>query len=206
MSYLHKEFFEKVSKMIADKKYQDAIQLTNQYLKDDPNNKDLLILISQIHYMIGDYDKSSKPVDFMLHQDPNNPMYWYIKWCIEYKQWTMQAAKDHLKQALKMTWFNNLEVMRMYALAEFYYGNQEKWLELVRYVFDSGSRYKYDPEMIADLIAIYTAIEKPSKAKSMIDHYNKYHDKMHCVDQDIMYYDDMINQLQSKIIDNTISN
>lgn len=200
MNYVHKEFFENVSKMIAVKKYHDAIQLTNQYLKNDPNNKDLLIVISQIHYMIGDYDKSSKPVDFMLHQDPNNPMYWYIKWCIEYKQWRWLSAKDHLKAALKMTWFTNLEVMRMYALAEFNYGNQEKWLELIRYVFDSGARYKNDPEIIIDLISIYTVIEKPVRAKSMIDYYNKHHDKMYCIDKDIMYYDKIINKLQSQII------
>lgn len=200
MSYIHKDFFDTVTKMIATKRYQDAIQITNQYLKDDPNNKDLLITISQIHYLIGDYDKSSKPVDFMLHQDPNNPMYWYIKWCIEYKKSNRQDAKNHLKQALKMTWFANLEVMRMYALAEFYYGNQEKWLELVRYVFDSWSRYKHDPEIITDLISIYTTIGKPIKAKSMIEYYNKHHDKMYCIDKDIMYYDDIINKLNSKIV------
>ncbi len=200
MSYVNKEFFGKISNLIAEKKYQDAIQLTNQYLKDDPNNGDLLITISQIHYMIGDYDKSSKPVDFMLHQDPDNPMYWYIKWCIEYKQSNWQQAKDHLKNALKMTWFCNLEVMRMYAMSEFYYGNQEKWLDLVRYVFDSGMRYKHDPEVITDLISIYIIMEKPLKAKSMIDYYNKHHDKMYSIDKDILYYDNIVKRFNPNVI------
>lgn len=196
MVYAHKEFFEKVGKLIADKKYQDAIQLTNKYLKDDPSNEDLLIIISQIHYMLGDYDKSSKPLDFMLHKDPDNPMYWYIKWSIESKQSNRHVAKEHLKKALKMTGFCNFEVMKAYALAEFYYGNHEKGLDLVRYVFESGSRYKYDPEIITDLISIYKHLNKPIKVKAMVDYYWKHHRKMYCIDKDIDYYDDIVDNVQ----------
>jgi hypothetical protein len=51
----------------------------NSYLVDDPMNQSLLMEVADIHYRSGELEKSSKPVDFLLSQNPDDPMNLYIK-------------------------------------------------------------------------------------------------------------------------------
>lgn len=83
MSYIHDSVMDQIATLKSQGRFHDALKLVNSYLVDDPSNQDLLMEIADIHYRKGELDKSSRPVDFLLSQNPEDPMNWYIKGVIE---------------------------------------------------------------------------------------------------------------------------
>ena len=83
MSYIHDSVMDQITTLKSQGRFHDALKLVNSYLVDDPSNQDLLMEIADIHYREGELDKSSRPVDFLLSQNPEDPMNWYIKGVIE---------------------------------------------------------------------------------------------------------------------------
>ncbi len=83
MSYIHEQVLDQIDQLKKEGKFDAALKLVNRYLVDDPSNQTLLMEIADIHYRTGELDKSAKPVDFLLSQNPNDPMNLYIKGIIE---------------------------------------------------------------------------------------------------------------------------
>ncbi len=145
--------------------------------------------IADIHYRGGELDKSSKPVDFLLTQNPTDPMNLYIKGVIEMEKKNWQDARDYLKKAVKLTNLENAEVVRVYGLSEFWYGNHEKGIDMIKMAFQMN---QYDAEVIYNLIQLYLMQHKYSLAGNMIKYYTKYKAKLQCYDKDIKYYNEKI--------------
>lgn len=83
MSYIHEQVLDQIAILKQEGKFEAALKLVNRYLVDDPSNQTLLMEIADIHYRTGELDKSAKPVDFLLSQNPHDPMNLYIKGIIE---------------------------------------------------------------------------------------------------------------------------
>jgi predicted Zn-dependent protease len=83
MSYVHEQVLKKITALKNAGKLEDALKLVNSYLVDDPSSQVLLMEIADIHYRGGELEKSSKPVDFLLSQNPDDPINLYIKGIIE---------------------------------------------------------------------------------------------------------------------------
>ncbi len=83
MSYIHEQVLKKITALKNAGKLEDALKLVNSYLVDDPSSQVLLMEIADIHYRGGELEKSSKPVDFLLSQNPDDPINLYIKGIIE---------------------------------------------------------------------------------------------------------------------------
>ena len=189
MSYLHEQVLKKITDLKQKWKLQEALKIVNSYLVDDPSNQTLLMEIADIHYRGGELDKSSKPVDFLLTQNPTDPMNLYIKGVIEMEKKNWQDARDYLKKAVKLTNLENAEVVRVYGLSEFWYGNHEKGIDMIKMAFQMN---QYDAEVIYNLIQLYLMQHKHSLAGNMIKYYTKYKAKLQCYDKDIKYYNEKI--------------
>lgn len=197
MSYIHAEVIEKIDNLKKTWKFEAALKLVNSYLVDDPSNQVLLMEIADIHYRSGELEKSSKPVDFLLSQNPDDPMNLYIKGIIEMDKKNWSWAREFLKKAIKLTNLENAEVIRVYGLSEFWYGNREKWIDMLKMAFQMNA---YDAEVIYNLAQLYLMQHKYSSAERMIHYYKKYHQKLQAYDKELSYYDEKI-QLFSEFIE-----
>jgi hypothetical protein len=90
---------------------------------------------------------------------------------------------------LELTKAENHEIIRCYGLCEYWYGNREKWVNLLK---DSFSLNNKDAEVIYNLIEIYILEQKYKKAKSMISYFYKHHQKLQTIDKNIDYYESKI--------------
>lgn len=189
MSYIHEQVLDQIATLKGKGQFEAALKLVNRYLVDDPSNQTLLMEIADIHYRTGELDKSAKPVDFLLSQNPHDPMNLYIKGIIEMDKKNRMWARDFLKKAVKLTNLENAEVIRVYGLSEFWYGNREKWIDMLRMAFEMN---KYDAEIIYNLAQLYLMQHKYSSAESMIKYYHKSHGKLQTHDRELWYYDEKI--------------
>jgi tetratricopeptide (TPR) repeat protein len=189
MSYIHAEVLEKIDNLKKWGKFEAALKLVNSYLVDDPMNQSLLMEVADIHYRSGELEKSSKPVDFLLSQNPDDPMNLYIKWIIEMDKRNRAGAREFLKKAIKLTNLENAEVIRVYGLSEFWYGNREKGIDMLKMAFQMN---QYDAEVIYNLAQLYLMQHKYNSAGRMISYYNKYHAKLQSFEKEMKYYDEKI--------------
>ena len=57
------------------KKYQEALDYTNELMTKDPTDERLLLQIADIQYRSGAMEKATKAIDFLNHTtDNNDPM------------------------------------------------------------------------------------------------------------------------------------
>lgn len=189
MAYVHDDVYQRIATLKQAGKLEDALKLVNSYLVDDPANQSLLMEIADIHYRSGELEKSSKPVDFLLTQNPDDPMNLYIKGILEMEKRDWANAREFLKKAAKLTKLENAEVIRVYGLCEFWYGNKEKGIDMLKMAFQMN---QYDAEVIYNLAQLYLMQHKYTSAESMLKYYNKYHSKLQCYDREIQYYDEKI--------------
>lgn len=98
-------------------------------------------------------------------------------------------AKQFLRKALELTNAENHEIIRCYGLCEYWYGNREKGVNLLK---DSFSINNKDAEVIYNLIEIYILEQNYKKAKSMISYFYKNHKHIQTVDKELDYYDNKI--------------
>ncbi len=98
-------------------------------------------------------------------------------------------AKYYLQQAMDLTNGQNHEVMRCYGLCEYWYGNREKGLRLVKDAFVLNMK---DAEVIYNLIELYILEQKYKQAKDMIRYFYKHHDELQTIDKPLSFYDKKI--------------
>jgi tetratricopeptide (TPR) repeat protein len=105
-------------------------------------------------------------------------------------------AKRFLQKALELTKAENHEIIRCYGLCEYWYGNREKGMDLLK---DSFSINNKDAEVVYNLIEIYILEQKYKKAKNMINYFHKNREKLQTIDKELNYYDDKISLFEKFI-------
>ena len=170
--------------------HEQALKLVNRILAKDPSHEDALLQIADIQYRQGELDKAAKAIDFLntqkKHQDP---MALYVKGVLEMEKTNWQEGRVYLKQAVKLTDFQNHEILRCYGLCEYWYGNREKGLG---YVQESFAINNLDAEVIYNLIELYLLEHSYAKAQKLIRYYYRHQDELITFDKDISYYDHKI--------------
>lgn len=180
------QLIQTIEDLKQEGKFEDALKLVNHILTKDPSNKDALMQVADIQYRKGEIGKAEKPIDFILsHYGTDDPMYLYVKWVLEMEKTNWQEAKKYLSQALRLTKFENPEVIRCFGMSEYRYGNTEKWLDLVAQAWEINP---FDAEIILDLIEIYLLEKQPLKAKKMLRYYYKHATKIQTFDKTKEYY------------------
>lgn len=186
VTYIPPQLIQDIESLKKEGKFEDALKLVNHILVKDPSNKDALMQVADIQYRKWEIHKAEKPIDFILkHYGKDDPMYLYVKWVLEMEKTNRQEAKHYLSQALRMTKFENPEVIRCYGMSEYWYGNVEKWLDLVLQARDINP---LDAEIILDLVEIYLLEKKTQKAKKMLQYYRKHISKLQTFDKSKEYY------------------
>lgn len=185
--YTHESVIEEIESLKDAWKFTEALKKVNQILIKDPNNEDALLQVTDIQYRQGDISKAGKAIDFLNSKKQNaDPLWLYIKWVLEMEKNNRKWARQFLQKALTLTKSKNHEIMRCYGLCEYWYGNREKWLEVIEDAFIINDR---DAEVIYNMIELYLLERDYKKARKMIKHYHKYHTDIQTVDKDIEYYD-----------------
>jgi tetratricopeptide (TPR) repeat protein len=167
------------------------MRIVNSILSNNPNNEDALLQVADIQYRQWEIWKATKAIDFLnSKKDNQDPLWLYIKWILEMEKNNRKHAKKYLQEALVLTNAENHEIMRCYWLCEYWYGNREKWIDLLK---DSFTLNNKDAEVIFNLVEIYMLEHKYTKAKNMIKYYYKNHKSLITIDKDIKHYDNKIS-------------
>ena len=124
-------------------------------------------------------------------------MWLYVKWVLEMEKNKWYTAKKYFQDALRLTKFENWEIVRCYWLCEYWYGNREKWLELLK---ESFTMHNKDAEVIYNIIEVYMLEQKYKDAKKMIWYFYKNYEKLETIDKGIDYYDHKISLFEKYIV------
>lgn len=191
MIYVPSQLIDDIESLKKEWKFEDALKLVNHILIKDPSNKDALMQVADIQYRKWEIHKAEKPINFILsHYGKEDPMYMYVKWVLEMEKTNRKEAKNYLGQALRLTKFENPEVVRCYGMSEYWYGNVEKWLD---FVLQARELNPLDAEIILDLIEIYLLEKNNKKAKTMLNYYHKNIKKIQTFDKSKDYYNHKMN-------------
>jgi tetratricopeptide (TPR) repeat protein len=189
-SYIPEQLIDEIEQLKELNKFDEAMKKINSILVKDPNNEDALLQVTDIQYRQGEIGKASKAIDFLnAKKNHEDPLGLYIKWVLEMEKNNWIDAKKYLRKALELTKAENHEIIRCYGLCEYWYGNREKWVNLLK---DSFSINNKDAEVIYNLIEIYILEQNYKKAKSMISYFYKHHKNIQTIDKDMEYYDNKI--------------
>lgn len=189
-TYIPEALIDEIEQLKELNKYDEAMQKINTILVKDPSNEDALLQVTDIQYRQWEIGKATKAIDFLNANKKNeDPLWLYIKWVLEMEKNNWLGAKQFLRKALELTNAENHEIIRCYGLCEYWYGNREKWVNLLK---DSFSINNKDAEVIYNLIEIYILEQNYKKAKSMISYFYKNHKNIQTVDKEIDYYDNKI--------------
>lgn len=190
-SYIPESLIDEVEELKKIQKRDEAMRIVNSILSKNPNNEDALLQVADIQYRQGEIWKATKAIDFLNSKKNNeDPLWLYIKWILEMEKNHRKNAKKYLQEALVLTNAENHEIMRCYGLCEYWYGNREKGIDLLK---DSFTLNNKDAEVIFNLVEIYMLEHKYTKAKNMIKYYYKNHKNLITIDKDIEHYDNKIN-------------
>jgi len=190
-SYIPESLIDEVEELKKIQKRDEAMRIINSILSKNPNNEDALLQVADIQYRQGEIWKATKAIDFLNSKKNNeDPLWLYIKGILEMEKNHRKNAKKYLQEALVLTNAENHEIMRCYGLCEYWYGNREKGIDLLK---DSFTLNNKDAEVIFNLVEIYMLEHKYTKAKNMIKYYYKNHKKLITIDKDIEHYDNKIN-------------
>ena len=190
-SYIPESVMDEVEELKKIEKFEEAMRIVNSILSKNPNNEDALLQVADIQYRQWEIWKATKAIDFLnSKKDNQDPLGLYIKGILEMEKNNRKNAKKYLQEALVLTNAENHEIMRCYGLCEYWYGNREKWIDLLK---DSFTLNNKDAEVIFNLVEIYMLEHKYTKAKNMIKYYYKNHKNLITIDKDIQHYDNKIS-------------
>ncbi len=190
-SYIPAQLIDEIEELKELNKFDEAIQKINQILVKDPNNEDALLQVTDIQYRQWEISKATKAIDFLNAKKNNeDPLGLYIKGILEMEKNNRINAKQYLRKALELTNAENHEIIRCYGLCEYWYGNREKWINLLKDSFYINNK---DAEVVFNLIEIYILEQNYKKAKSMISYFYKNYRKLETVDKGIEYYENKIS-------------
>jgi len=196
-TYIPESVLDNIENLKKDWKFDEAMKIINSLLSKNPSNEDALLQVADIQYRQWEIWKASKAIDFLNSRKNNeDPLGLYIKWILEMEKNNRLEAKKYLQRALVLTEAKNHEIVRCYGLCEYWYGNREKWIDLLK---DSFSLNNKDAEVIFNLIEIYILEHKYIKARNMIKYYYKNHKDLITVDKEINHYDNKINLFEEFI-------
>ncbi|MDD3262974.1 MAG: hypothetical protein PHR61_03945 [Candidatus Absconditabacteria bacterium] len=189
-SYIPEQLIDEIEQLKELNKFDEAMKKINSILVKDPSNEDALLQVTDIQYRQGEIGKASKAIDFLnARKNHEDPLGLYIKGVLEMEKNNWIDAKKYLRKALELTKAENHEIIRCYGLCEYWYGNREKGVNLLK---DSFSINNKDAEVIYNLIEIYILEQKYKKAKNMITYFYKHHKNLQTIDKDIDYYENKI--------------
>lgn len=192
-NYIPQSIIEKVERLKEEAKYDEALEIINNFLIKDPNNEEALLQVADIQYRNWNIKKASKAIEFLSSKKKNDPMCLYIQWLLEMEKNNWKEAKNFLKNSMELTQWDNPEIIRCYGLSEYRYGNREKGM---KYIKDSFYSNKNDAEVIFNLIEIYIMEQMYDKAQTMINYYHKNHKNLKIIDKSIEFYDQKISLFQ----------
>lgn len=187
--YIPDMIITKVEQLKKQGKFDEALKLINHELMKNPTNEQALMQVVDIEYRRGELTKAEKPVDFLLKMKSDDPMALYIKGVLEMEKNNFLDAKKYFQEAIKLTKFENHEILRCYGLCEYWYGNREKG---VQFLEEAWSLNNKDAEVIYNLIEIYLLEFDYRRAKRMIQYYQKNHAKLQTFDKEIGFYDQKV--------------
>ena len=172
---------------VQEGKYDDAIEYINTLLAKDPTNDELLLMIADIQYKKGEINKASKAVDFLnANTDNKDPMGLYVKGVLEMEKNHRKQARDFLLKAMEKLDKDNHEIMRCYALSEYWYGNREKWLYHLERAHDL---HRYDAEIIYNMVELYLLEKKYRKAEELIQFFYNNKEDLEIYDKKLAFYE-----------------
>ena len=176
-----------VNAYIQEGKYDDAIEYINTLLAKDPTNDELLLMIADIQYKKGEINKASKAVDFLnANTDNKDPMGLYVKGVLEMEKNHRKQARDFLLKAMEKLDKDNHEIMRCYALSEYWYGNREKWLYHLERAHDL---HRYYAEIIYNMVELYLLEKKYRKAEELIQFFYNNKEDLEIYDKKLAFYE-----------------
>lgn len=168
-------------------RYDDAISYINSFLANDPTNDELLLMIADIQYKKWEITKATKAIDFLNDQaDHKDPMGLYVKWVLEMEKNHWKEARAFLLKAMETIDKDNHEIMRCYALSEYWYGNREKWLH---HLERAHSLHTFDAEIIYNLIELFLLEKKYRKAQDLITFFYDNKDDLEVYDKKLSFYE-----------------
>lgn len=196
-SYIPNQLIDEIEQLKELGRFDDAMKKINTILFRDPTNEDALLQVTDIQYRQGEIGKASKAIDFLNAKKKNeDPLGLYIKGVLEMEKNNRLEAKHYLQKAIELTKAENHEIIRCYGLCQYWYGNREKGINLLK---DSFSLNNKDAEIVYNLIEIYILEQNYKKAKTMINYFYKNRDKLQTIDKDIEYYDNKISLFEKFI-------
>ncbi|AKH33318.1 Tetratricopeptide repeat protein [candidate division SR1 bacterium Aalborg_AAW-1] len=187
MGFLADSQNDLVNAYIQEGKYDDAIEYINTLLAKDPTNDELLLMIADIQYKKGEINKASKAVDFLnANTDNKDPMGLYVKGVLEMEKNHRKQARDFLLKAMEKLDKDNHEIMRCYALSEYWYGNREKGLYHLERAHDL---HRYDAEIIYNMVELYLLEKKYRKAEELIQFFYNNKEDLEIYDKKLAFYE-----------------
>ncbi len=192
--YIPTDIYEKIKELKKQGKYQEALNIVNEYLKKDPTNEELLLEVTDLQYAMWELEKAEKPVDFLIrYKKKEDPMSWYAKWVIAMDKTDWQTARQCLKKANSLVWGENPEFLRCLGLSEYWYWNKEKWIEYLEKANDLVMGE--DAEILYNLIEIYLLEHEYEKAKVLIEKFKMLDNewKLKYFDKSPKFYKEKIN-------------
>jgi len=188
--YIPNSLIDEVEELKNLWKFDEAMRIVNSILSKNPRNEDALLQVADIQYRNWEISKATKAIDFLNNQKKHeDPLVLYIKWVLEMEKNHWVEARKFLQKAFKLTNAENHEILRCYGLCEYWYGNREKWIDLLNEAFVLNDR---DAEIIYNLIEVYLLEKSFSKASKFVKYFYKNRDKLETIDKDIDFYDSKI--------------
>lgn len=186
MAYIPQDFYQQIEKLKKAGKFTDALKMVNSILVSDPENPEALMQIADIQYQSWEVEKAEKAVDFLLQTGGDaDPMVLYTKGILAMEKTQWHDSLQYLQKAIKLTNFENAEVVRAYAMAQYWYGNHQKGIDFLLQAYDIN---KLDAEIVYNLIQIYTLEHDYKWVKRMVAYFEKQGKKLQTFDKDIAYY------------------
>lgn len=190
MAYIPQDFYQQIEKLKKAGKFTDALKMVNSILVSDPEDPEALMQIADIQYQSGEVEKAEKAVDFLLQTwGDSDPMVLYTKGILAMEKTQWHDSLEYLQKAIKLTKFENAEVVRAYAMAQYWYGNHQKGIDFLLQAYDIN---KLDAEIVYNLIQVYTLEHDYRGVRKMIVYFDKYNRKLQTFDKDIEYYSNKI--------------
>jgi len=196
-TYIPEELLDKIEKLTASKKYDEAISCVNEILSRDPKNEQALLMITDILYRQWNMDWADKAVSFLNSTKKDDPLGLYVKGLLEMERNNWKEARSYLKKAMDLTNWENYEIIRCYGLSEYRYGNREKWREMLKKAFEQNS---LDAEVIYNIIQLAILEDDYEESQEMISFYRENHSQLKVVDKTLEWYDKKV-ALFEKFID-----
>jgi len=195
--YIPDSVMDEVEELKELWKFDEAIRIVNVFLTQNPTNEEALLQVADIQYRNWEISKATKAIDFLnVQKNHEDPLGLYIKGVLEMEKNSWLNAKKYLQQALELTWWDNHEIIRCYGLCEYWYGNREKWLSLLKESFTMQDK---DAEVIFNLVEIYMLEQKFGKAAKMIKYFYDHYEKLETMDKTIEYYDHRLSLFETYI-------